>query len=149
MVCRLWCILLYFRFESRSEVYSFYFYTAYANMSRWEDRVERVSQIRNIFTKYPEFNATLWEFESSLYDFTMVAKNIIYRSIIVTMICMAVISIFFIPSLSCILIAAFSVGSICVGKFQIKSIFIWYSNYIMYMYDADVEVPYSPTVYCM
>ena len=95
---------------------SFYFYTGYANMTCWGDRVERVMQIRHIFAKYPEFNATLWEFESSLYDFSVVGKHVIYRSIIVAMICMAVISIFFIPSLCCILVATVSVGSISVGK---------------------------------
>lgn len=86
------------------------------NMSEWSNRAEYVDACRTVFRNYPRFNATVYDGDSAVLDLILTAKKDLIGSITVTVICMAIVCLFFIGSKSGVLIISFTISSICFSK---------------------------------
>uniref|UniRef100_A0A1I7V933 SSD domain-containing protein n=1 Tax=Loa loa TaxID=7209 RepID=A0A1I7V933_LOALO len=83
------------------------------NMSEWSNRAEYVDACRTVFRNYPRFNATVYDGDSAVLDLILTAKKDLIGSITVTVICMAIVCLFFIGSKIGVLIIASTISSIC------------------------------------
>ncbi|VDO32175.1 unnamed protein product [Brugia timori] len=92
---------------------SFVITTTARNMSEWSNRAEYVDACRTTLRNYPHFNATVYDGDSAVLDLILTAKKDLIGSITVTVICMAIVCLFFIGSKIGVLIIASTILSIC------------------------------------
>ncbi|VDK65262.1 unnamed protein product [Onchocerca ochengi] len=83
------------------------------NMAEWSNRAMYVDACRTVFRNYPRFNATVYNGDSAVLDLIMTVKKDLVGSITVTVLCMAIVCIFFIDSKIGVLIITFTISSIC------------------------------------
>lgn len=86
------------------------------NMSEWSNRAEYVDACRTVFRNYPRFNATVYDGDSAVLDLILTAKKDLIGSITVTVICMAIVCLFFIGSKIGVSIIVYTISSICFSK---------------------------------
>lgn len=83
------------------------------NMSEWSNRAVYVERCRTVLQNYPRFNATVYDGDSAVLDLILTAKKDLIGSIAVTVLCMAIVCLFFIYSKTGVLIVTFTISSIC------------------------------------
>ncbi|OZC09552.1 hypothetical protein X798_03510, partial [Onchocerca flexuosa] len=83
------------------------------NMAEWSNRAMYVDACRTVFRNYPRFNATVYNGDSAVLDLIMTVKKDLVGSITVTVLCMAIVCIFFIDNKIGVLIITFTISSIC------------------------------------
>ncbi|MFH4973974.1 hypothetical protein AB6A40_000683 [Gnathostoma spinigerum] len=83
------------------------------NMNEWSTRALYVDACRSIVDRYPQFNATVYDGESPILDLILIVKTDLLGSIIVTVFCMGVVCVFFLPSKLGIIIVVATIASIC------------------------------------
>ena len=116
-----WQIAIWvYYFSRKTMVNSFLFVMGFANMSVWLDRADQVVEIRQLLSRYSQFNTTLWDRNSGYFDLSFVAKKLTFAGIYITMLCMLVICLLFVPNISCVLVAISAIGSICFSKLYIS-----------------------------
>lgn len=86
------------------------------NMSEWSNRAVYVERCRTVLQNYPRFNATVYDGDSAVLDLILTAKKDLIGSIAVTVLCMAIVCLFFIYSKTGVLIVTFTISSICFSK---------------------------------
>jgi hypothetical protein len=96
---------------------SFVFTTTNKNMTEWLDKANFINKVRQVFQKYPEFQATPFDYDATIFDLILTVKDELIRAVLITLVCMALICLIFIPNLACVALAAITIGSICFCKF--------------------------------
>uniref|UniRef100_A0A5S6PMJ0 SSD domain-containing protein n=3 Tax=Brugia TaxID=6278 RepID=A0A5S6PMJ0_BRUMA len=99
--------------KGEHKLVSFVITTTARNMSEWSNRAEYVDACRTTLRNYPHFNATVYDGDSAVLDLILTAKKDLIGSITVTVICMAIVCLFFIGSKIGVLIIASTILSIC------------------------------------
>ncbi|CAI4221143.1 unnamed protein product [Auanema sp. JU1783] len=78
----------------------------------WNIRAGRIDQTRHIIDEYPQFNTTLFDYDSTIYDLIITVKYELFKAVLLTFVCMAIACGFMIPSLGAASIATVSMLSI-------------------------------------
>lgn len=76
---------------------------------------------RKISANYTNFNMTIFIYDSTLFDLILNVNPVTIRAILITLLCMAGVCLFFIPSVCSVLIASACIVSISVGKLTFLS----------------------------
>uniref|UniRef100_A0A0N4ZI90 SSD domain-containing protein n=1 Tax=Parastrongyloides trichosuri TaxID=131310 RepID=A0A0N4ZI90_PARTI len=83
------------------------------NMSEWSKRAKYYDKIRNILLKYPQFNGTIFDADSSILDMILNVASDLIGSITVSIVSMAIICLFFIPNIIGVIMIIIALTSIC------------------------------------
>lgn len=87
------------------------------DMAEWSNRAIYVDRCRSVVARYPEFNASVHDSEASILDLILTVKKDLIGSVAVTVLCMAIVCLFFVPNRGGLLIITFTISSICYSKF--------------------------------
>ncbi|VDD87303.1 unnamed protein product [Enterobius vermicularis] len=83
------------------------------DMAEWSNRAIYVDRCRSVVARYPEFNASVHDSEASILDLILTVKKDLIGSVAVTVLCMAIVCLFFVPNRGGLLIITFTISSIC------------------------------------
>uniref|UniRef100_A0AC35U0P5 SSD domain-containing protein n=1 Tax=Rhabditophanes sp. KR3021 TaxID=114890 RepID=A0AC35U0P5_9BILA len=93
------------------------------NMSEWSLRAAFLEKTRKIVEKYPQFEAFIFDADSSVLDMILNVRTDMMGSIAVTIACMAVICFFFIPDYLGLFIIITTIFSICYNLVGFLALF--------------------------
>ncbi|VDM40527.1 unnamed protein product [Toxocara canis] len=83
------------------------------NMSEWSSRAIYLDECRSVLLRYPQFNATIFDWDSAVLDLILTVKTDLIGSIAVTVLCMAIVCLFFVSSRTGVLVVTFTISSTC------------------------------------
>uniref|UniRef100_A0A914WWF6 SSD domain-containing protein n=1 Tax=Plectus sambesii TaxID=2011161 RepID=A0A914WWF6_9BILA len=87
----------------------------FKNMSQWADRSKMIIEWRKVSAKYSNFNMTVFIYDATLYDVILNVNSVTIRAIVITLLCMAGVCMFFIPSVCSVIVASACIVSISIA----------------------------------
>uniref|UniRef100_A0A0N4Z5X7 SSD domain-containing protein n=1 Tax=Parastrongyloides trichosuri TaxID=131310 RepID=A0A0N4Z5X7_PARTI len=93
------------------------FQTGYFNSSTWIDRANLMLKWREVADMFPENNVTIYCENSPIFEGIFNLKYNTLQTVIITLICMFIVCIFFVPSFAGVISAVVAITSISFGVF--------------------------------
>ncbi|VDK56526.1 unnamed protein product [Cylicostephanus goldi] len=78
----------------------------------WNLRAKKIDSMRKIIDQYPQFQTSLFDYDSTIYDLIIAVKDELIKAVLITFACMTLACAFMIPSLTGASIATVSMLSI-------------------------------------
>ncbi|CAJ0607839.1 unnamed protein product [Cylicocyclus nassatus] len=78
----------------------------------WNLRATKIDRMRKIIDEYPQFQTSLFDYDSTIYDLIIAVKDELIKAVLITFACMTLACAFMIPSLTGASIATLSMLSI-------------------------------------
>ncbi|KHN85558.1 Patched domain-containing protein 3 [Toxocara canis] len=91
---------------------SFILTVIYKGTHGWLVRAQLASEIREFLLDYPQYNITLFDYDSSIFDLIMTVKKELAKTVLITLCCMACVCFAFTPNILITGIATLSILSI-------------------------------------
>ncbi|XGW07666.1 hypothetical protein V3C99_010654 [Haemonchus contortus] len=92
----------------------------------WNKRAMKIDKIRKIIDDYPQFQTSLFDYDSTIYDLIITVKDELTKAVAITFACMTVACAFMIPSISGASVATLSMLSISFSLLGFLS--LWGQN---------------------
>lgn len=86
-------------------------------LKSWQERSDLLHLWRKEVDKYPEFNSTIYSDDAMFMDLIEVIPSVTWQSALATLVCMAVACFLFMFDFFTVVVAAFSISTICLGIF--------------------------------
>ncbi|EYC42789.1 hypothetical protein Y032_0518g2822 [Ancylostoma ceylanicum] len=78
----------------------------------WNRRAMKIDKMRKIIDQYPQFQTSLFDYDSTIYDLIITVKDELIKAVLITFVCMTLACAFMIPSLTGASLATLSMLSI-------------------------------------
>ncbi|KIH58414.1 patched family protein [Ancylostoma duodenale] len=82
----------------------------------WNRRAMKIDKMRKIIDQYPQFQTSLFDYDSTIYDLIITVKDELIKAVLITFVCMTLACAFMIPSLTGASLATLSMLSISFCK---------------------------------
>ncbi|TKR58413.1 hypothetical protein L596_029861 [Steinernema carpocapsae] len=102
-------------------VTQYFFITGYCNSTSWLQRAELMVKWREVATHWERFNVTIYSENSPVFEGIFGLKNTTIQTAAITLVCMLVVCVVFVPSVAGVLSAGFAIASISLGVFGFLS----------------------------
>uniref|UniRef100_A0A1I8AUF8 SSD domain-containing protein n=1 Tax=Steinernema glaseri TaxID=37863 RepID=A0A1I8AUF8_9BILA len=98
-------------------VSQYYFMTGYCNSTSWLQRAELMLKWRELASRWDRFNVTIHSENSPVFEGIFELKHTTVQTAAITLVCMLVVCVVFVPSVAGVLSAGFAIASISLGVF--------------------------------
>ncbi|CAD5209383.1 unnamed protein product [Bursaphelenchus xylophilus] len=102
-------------------VRAFWFTVIYHNTTNWDEKIALMLQLRSVADQFNDLGVSVWEVNGMFVDQMLSLKSLTYYNGAITIVCMAIISIFFISQGFLIWLAVMSIASIALEVIGILS----------------------------
>ncbi|KAK0405138.1 hypothetical protein QR680_017817 [Steinernema hermaphroditum] len=98
-------------------VSQYYFITGYCNLTSWLQRAELMLKWREVASRWGRFNVTIYSENAPVFEGIFGLKHTTIQTAAITLVCMLVVCVVFVPSVAGVLSAGFAIASISLGVF--------------------------------
>ncbi|KAI6242635.1 Patched domain-containing protein 3 [Aphelenchoides fujianensis] len=104
---------------------SFVFVIVRYGKRSWHERADIIEQLRNLIDRYPQFEVSAFDYDSTIFDLIITVKSEMLKAVLITLACMTVVCFVIVPSAHFTLLAAMAVLSI---SFNLLGLLGWWNQ---------------------